>query len=367
MRTIRYIGTDPVQRPFAAAVRKNVTAWFREAGISQKADYRIVYKIIAMLGIYLVPYFLYLFVPMNGWMAILLAAIMGAGLAGIGMSVMHDGVHGSVSHKDWVNKLVGSSICLLGSNVFNWKIQHNVIHHTHTNVDEVDQDIGSRGILRFSEHAPLKRSHRTQHVHAFFMYGLLTITKLVNDFFMLRDLSKAGFTRDHGVSTSAEYVRMAFVKGAHITAFLVLPLVLTDLAWWQVMSCFFIMHFVAGVIMGAVFQLAHVVEGAEQPLPNEHDVIADDWAAHEMRTTSDFARDNRLLTWYIGGLNFQIEHHLFPHVSHLHYRAIAPIVERTAREYGLPYNLKPTLGAALLSHARRLKELGRTPVVAKAA
>ena len=145
--------------------------------------------------------------------------------------------------------------------------------------------------------------------------------------------------------------------------FIGLPLIFSALAWWQVLLGFLIMHIIAGVILGVVFQLAHVVEGADQPVPDENDTIHTDWAVHEVLTTADFARNNRFLNWYVGGLNFQIEHHLFPHICHVHYRKIAPIVERTAREFGLTYNLKPTLFAALASHVRRLRTLGRPQLV----
>ncbi|HXP51255.1 MAG TPA: fatty acid desaturase, partial [Bacteroidia bacterium] len=131
--------------------------------------------------------------------------------------------------------------------------------------------------------------------------------------------------------------------------------------WWQVLLGFFIMHWVAGCILSTVFQMAHVVEGAEQPMPDKTGIIHQDWAIHELHTTSDFARGNKFLNWYVGGLNFQIEHHLFPQISHVHYKNIAPIVEQTAKEFGLNYNLKPTFRSALASHIRRLKELGITP------
>ena len=119
------------------------------------------------------------------------------------------------------------------------------------------------------------------------------------------------------------------------------------------------MHWVGGLIMSTIFQMAHVVEGAVQPLPNAEGIIETDWAVHELRATSDFARNNLFLNWYAGGLNFQIEHHLFPNICHVHYRNIAPIVENTARQFGLIYNLKPTFAAALISHVKRLKELGK--------
>jgi linoleoyl-CoA desaturase len=139
-----------------------------------------------------------------------------------------------------------------------------------------------------------------------------------------------------------------------------LPLWLTEYKWYQVVVGFCILHFTAGIIMSTIFQMAHVVEGAQQPLPDEHGVIHNEWETHQLLTTSDFARNNLFLNWYVGGLNFQIEHHLFPNTCHLHYRKIAPIVQQVASEYGIPYNLKPTFTIAFLSHAKRLKDLGRS-------
>lgn len=363
MQHLRYRSAEDWQQRFATSVRANVNTYFKERGISTKGDHRLVYKTVAMLALYLVPFSVMLTLPITGWWVIPLWVLMGMGMAGIGMSVMHDAVHGSASSRTWVNKLLGSSMHLLGSNVFTWKVQHNLNHHTHTNIDSVDQDIDPPAVLRFSDHAPLRWVHRSQHVHAFFFYGLLTLTKLVNDFFMLARFNRSGITKRMGESPSGLMWKLAASKALYLAAFIGLPLLLTDLAWWEVLVGFFVMHFVAGLILGVVFQLAHVVEGAEQPLPDADGLVHSDWTVHELRTTANFARNNRLLNWYIGGLNYQIEHHLFPNICHLHYRAIAPIVERTAVEFGLVYNMKPTLRAALASHVRRLRELGRPKLV----
>jgi linoleoyl-CoA desaturase len=210
-----------------------------------------------------------------------------------------------------------------------------------------------------SEHAPLRKIHRYQYIHAFFFYGLLTLAKLVKDFTQLAKYNRDGITKQHHSNPKFEYAKMVIVKAAYLFVIIGLPIMLTAFSWWQVLLGFFIMHWVAGCILSTVFQMAHVVEGTEQPLPNTEGVIENDWAIHELLTTADFGRDNRFLTWYSGGLNFQIEHHLFPHVCHIHYHKIAPIVEKTAKEFGYPYNAKPSLLAALTSHIKRLKELGQ--------
>jgi linoleoyl-CoA desaturase len=311
-----------------------------------------------MLCAYIIPFIIILTISMSAWVALLMTILMGIGMAGIGMCTMHDGVHGSYSHKEWVNKLFGGTIYLLGSNVFNWKIQHNYFHHAYTNIEGYDQDIAIRGPIRLSQFAPLRKIHRYQYIHAFFFYGLLTITKLTNDFSQLAEYNKAGITKRYHVNPVLEYIKMVLVKAAYLFVFIGLPILFTSFSWWQVLLGFFIMHWTAGCILSTVFQMAHVVEGTVQLMPGAEGIIESEWAVHELRTTSDFARNNLLLNFYIGGLNFQIEHHLFPNICHIHYRKIAPIVEWTAREYGFNYNLKPTFINALRSHIHRLKELG---------
>jgi linoleoyl-CoA desaturase len=359
MQTIRYQASEASQRQFAQAVRRNVNAYFKDNDISPKADGRFAVKTVVMLAFYFVPFVVLLALQLTGWWALLTAVVMGVGLAGIGMGVMHDGVHGSVSNKGWVNRLVGGSMYILGGSAFTWKVQHNMAHHTHTNIDEVDGDIASRGPLRFCEHAPLKWIHRFQFIHAFFFYGLMTFTKVFNDFGKLHQANVSGVTKSLGKDPRRMWAELLLAKTIYFAFIFGLPLWLTPLTFAQVFVGFFIMHFVSGFILGVVFQLAHVVELAQQPLPDADGVIHDDWVVHEMRTTANFAPGSALLSWYTGGLNHQVEHHLFPHICHVHYRAIAPIVERTALEHGVPYNSYRTFGTAMASHIRRLKELGR--------
>lgn len=353
----RYIGSAEEQS-FGRSVRQRVNTSFKEAGITTKADGRLWPKTIIMLALFFAPLVVLLLVPMSAWAALPLVLLMGVGMAGIGMGVMHDGLHGASSTRTWVNDLLGGTMYLLGSDAFTWKVQHNGSHHTHTNVDGVDQDIDPPDLLRFSDHAPLWRVHRFQHVYAFFFYGLLTIVKLGNDFISLTRIAHSGDTRYKGHNYVVDLLVMVLVKAAHIFLFIGLPLLLTDFTWWQVLLGFALMHFTCSVILGTVFQLAHLVEGAQQPLADNSGVIHNDWAVHELLTTANFAPHNRVLTWYTGGLNFQVEHHLFPNISHFHYPRIAAIVQRTAQEHGIPYNVKPTLWAALGSHVRRLRELG---------
>ncbi len=359
MTTIKFISDESWKKKFSAALRHNVNEYFRENGISTKGNFTLVTQTVAMLALYIVPFIVLLGSPVNGWIGFLLVVVMGIGLAGIGMCIMHDAVHGSYSDKEWVNKLMGWTMYLLGSNVFNWKIQHNIMHHAYTNIDGYDEDIGAKGPLRLSKFAPLRKIHRLQYIDAFFFYGLMTITKLTKEFSQLLRYNREGITKRYGINPYMEYAKMVTVKLIYLFIFIGLPIIFSGFAWWQVLLGFFIMHWTAGCILSTIFQMAHVVEGTMQFKPDANGIINDEWTVHELKTTSDFARNNHFLNWYIGGLNFQIEHHLFPNVCHVHYRKIAPIVERTAKEFGIEYNLKPSFLNALGSHIRRLKQLGR--------
>jgi linoleoyl-CoA desaturase len=344
---------------FAATLRKNVNAYFKEKNLSQKGNWKMILKAGVMLFLYIAPFVVMLTVSMPGWMIFPLAAIMGIGMAGTGMSVMHDAVHGSSSKRNWVNKLLGSSMYAMGSHVFTWKVQHNVMHHTFTNVEGYDEDIEPRGVIRLSKHSPLKKIHRFQHFYAFFLYSLMTMSKMVKEFFQLYEYNKTGITRQQNAKPRVEYAKLILSKSLYLFAMFGLPLIFSSFSWWLILLGFLVVHGVAAIIMSVIFQMAHVVEGAEQPLPNEEGQLDNEWAIHQLQTTSNFARNNRVLGWFIGGLNFQIEHHLFPNICHIHYRKISHIVERTAVEFGLNYNLKPSFIGAVGSHLRTLKQLGR--------
>jgi linoleoyl-CoA desaturase len=143
-----------------------------------------------------------------------------------------------------------------------------------------------------------------------------------------------------------------------VTWALVVPVLVFRSIW--VAPLFLLYAFTLGVVMSTVFQLAHAVPDAEFHAARPGDQrMPTGFAEHQVRATVDFAPSNRLLGWYVGGLNFQIEHHLFPDVCHVHYPALAPIVEATCRAHGIPYRTAPTLRAAIAAHYRFLRALGR--------
>jgi linoleoyl-CoA desaturase len=360
MKTIKFVNKD--KGLFTATLRKNVNDYFQQKGISQKGNWTMLLKAFAMLSLYFGPFVLLLIFPMSNWLIFPLSIVMGIGMAGIGMSVMHDAVHGSFSNYTWLNKLFGMSMYFIGGNTFNWKVQHNLLHHTYTNVEGFDEDIEPKGVLRLNAQTELKKFHRFQYIYAFFLYCLMTLSRTVNEFKQLNSYNKRGITKQQGSTPKKEMIKLTLTKVAYLTAIIGLPLLLTPFNWWIVVLGFLTMHFTGGIFMSVVFQMAHVVEEAEQPVPSSEGVIENEWTIHELETTANFARKSRVFGWMIGGLNYQVEHHLFPYISHIHYRAIAPIVKRTALEFGIRYNENRTFFGAIGSHIRMLKRLGQNTV-----
>jgi linoleoyl-CoA desaturase len=352
--------TNPAQTEFVKILRQRVDAYFKENNLSKTGGIKLKLKAVFMFCLYTVPYFLMLFgVITNPWILLGMCVLMGFGMAGIGFSVMHDANHGSFSRKQWLNKFLGFSINFLGGNVNNWKAQHNIMHHSFTNIEGYDEDIRPASILRFSPHSEKKKIHKYQYLYAWFLYGFMTLSwTFTKDFEDVSRYNKMGLLKQLKTTFKKEMVLIIATRVVYFLYMVVLPLVFMDIAWWQLIIGFFTVHFVAGLTLALIFQLAHVMEETDFPLPSKGSVL-NQWAVHQLSTTLNFANKNHLLSWFIGGLNFQVEHHLFPNISHIHYKHIAPIVEKTAREFNLPYYSQPSFIKALSSHGRMLYHLGR--------
>jgi len=349
---------------FFRTLNKRVNQYFKDNNIARTGNWKIYIKTIVMFTLYLAPYFLLLFLDFSGWIQLLFVIVMGIGMAGVGMNVMHDANHDSYSSKKWINKLMGGSMYILAGNVYNWQVQHNVLHHTYTNIHGHDEDLDAGRIIRFSEHSKWYRFHKFQHFYSIFLYGLLTINWVISsDFrqtkrYLARKLSYGKFPKP-----AAQWSLLIFSKIIYTTIWVVIPILFFGIAWWKILIGFFIMHYVAGLILSVVFQLAHVVEDTEMVNPTEDGKMKHTWAIHQLFTTVNFSTKNKIVNWFTGGLNHQVEHHIFPHISHVHYTKISKIVKKTAREFNLPYHEYKTTRKALIAHFRHLKQMGRKPAL----
>jgi linoleoyl-CoA desaturase len=357
LQPVRF-GKDP---EFIKELRKRVRGYFQENDVKMQGDWRMYIKSAFMLLLYFTPFVLMLTGVATGYgMVMLMFVIMGIGISGIGLGIMHDANHGAYSTKKWVNRMMGNTLNLVGGYAPTWRFQHNVLHHTYTNIEGMDEDIDPGGVMRFSPHAERKYMHRFQWFYAWFFYGLMTFFWVTfKDFAQINRYAKKGILNAEGKSKKSMMWETVIWKAFYYTYFFTLLILLTDIPIWYLLVGFFVMHFVAGLILGMIFQPAHVMTETHFPLPDEQNTLENAFAVHQMLTTANFARNNRVLSWFVGGLNYQVEHHLFPYVCHIHYRKIAPIVKATAEEYGLPYYEQKTFVGALWNHTKMLYRLGR--------
>jgi len=346
---------------FIDELRTRVDDYFNNKHISRYGNAEVIAESVFMFALYIGPYILMI----SGWVqspVILLLCwiIMGFGMAGLGMVLMHDANHGSFSKNRLLNKWFGKTLYLLGGFPPNWRQQHNTLHHGYTNIDGMDEDINPPGILRLSPHRKLKKIHRFQFIYAWILYGLMTISWItMKDFKQLDRYRTARVRLTQKNNYNQLMLDLIVTKALYYIILLVIPLIYLPIPWYMTVLFFLAMHIVCGIILGTVFQTAHVVPGTTFPLPDAQGNLETGWAVHQLSATSDFAPGNRMLNWFIGGLNFQVEHHLFPGISHVHYRNIAPLVRETAKKYHLPYHVQPGFFTAVNAHLKMLRKLGR--------
>lgn len=352
-------------RDFMRTLNKRVNAYFKDNNIKKTGNWKLHLKTIVMFSLLLTPYFLILTLDIHELWKLAFTIIMGIGMAGVGMNVMHDGNHGTYSTKPWINKFMGSSIYILAGNVYNWQVQHNVLHHTYTNIQGHDEDLDAGRILRFSKHTKWRKFHKFQHYYSIFLYGLLTFNwALTTDYIQTKRYLKQKLSYGKFPKPSKQWTILAITKFIYFGIWIVLPILFTEIAWWKVVLGFFIMHYTAGLILSVVFQLAHVVEGNDMPKPDNDGKIEKSWMVHQLYTTTNFSTNNKIVNWFTGGLNFQVEHHIFPNISHIHYPKIAEIVKQTTQEFSLPYHEYETTRKAIIAHFKYLRTMGQKPELA---
>lgn len=347
---------------FRKALYERVDAYLKDHNLPPRDVPEMYLKSAIIFAWWAGTYALILLGGLPALVNLALCVVFGLAVAGMGFNIMHDAIHGGYSNKAWVNKVLGFTLELLGTSSFIWRQKHNVWHHTYTNVAGMDEDLETQGLLRFSPHDGWKPLFRFQHLYLPIVYGLTAFGFIFRDFRVFFT-GKSDAHHIYPKFRPLDAVLFWVGKALFFAIYLAIPM--TVFPWWQVLIGFFVMIFTVGVTLAFIFQLAHVMDGADFPEPTGDPLkIENEWAVHQIQTTVDFAPGNRLLNWYAGGLNFQIEHHLFPHICHVHYPRIAEIVRKTCEEFGHTYLVYNTWSKALQSHWRAVKWLGQRPATA---
>jgi linoleoyl-CoA desaturase len=347
-----------VPHSFHTELKGRISAYFEEVGKSTTGDFKIFMKAVILMVAFAFIYIHLVFFTPNAFWAILESVLLGCVVAAIGFNVMHDGAHGSFSKYKWVNMFAAFSLNILGGNSFMWNMKHNIIHHAFTNVDGVDDDIDIQPWMRMSESQKKYKMHKYQHFYFWFLYSLLYIFWIFVLDYQKYFKSKVGTMPLKKMTISDHFVFWGF-KLFHAFLFVGLPIYMVGFTDWLI--SFVIFTCVAGFVLSIVFQLAHTVEHTAFPVANmETGKLDDEWAIHQIKTTANFATNNKLVSWLVGGLNFQIEHHLFPKISHVHYPAISKIIKQACQEHGIHYIEYARVRYAVASHVAFLRQMGRS-------
>ncbi|MBK9073221.1 MAG: acyl-CoA desaturase [Myxococcales bacterium] len=350
--------------PFFAELKHRAQAALAARGLPQHGGARIIFKALVILAMLATSYIGLVFWAHTWWQALLSGFVLANSIILVGFCIMHDGGHFAFSDKKWLNRLAGRGLDLVGGNQTMWTIKHGVLHHTYTNLDAHDDDLETGGVLRLHPDQPWRPWHRFQHIYAWFSYCLLALIWAGND---IKNLV-SGRIKSHkiGAFGAGNWIIFLTFKALFFTLGLVLPMMFH--AWWVVVLGYVGVLGFVGLVMAIVFQLAHVVDHVAFPTPDAATGnVQDEWAIHQCKTTANFAPRNPFVHWYTGGLNRQIEHHLFTKISHVRYGAITGVVEQTCREYGVPYYVYPSVWAALKAHARQLAAFAKRPGTVDAA
>ena len=345
---------------FQLDLRKRIDAYLKVEGRERAGFRAILIKAVILFAALGVGLALALGLGVGSWPFVLIGALIaGLAMAGLGMSVQHDGGHRSFSRSPALNRAAASVLDFLGGSSHVWHYKHGVAHHTYPNMQGADEDIALEPLARMAPGQRRRSFHRFQHLYMPLVYGIISLKWVwLDDYRRIAKgrVASSALPRPRG---SALAILIAG-KLIHLAWALVLPIVV--LGWAKGLVFYNLMYFACGFTLALVFQLAHCVEEAEfiaLPIAANAPLIERDFAAHQVATTVDFARDNRWLSWYVGGLNFQVVHHLFPRVCHVHYRGLAPIVEQCCADHGVAYKSNPSLSAAIGSHLRWLRRMGQ--------
>jgi len=347
---------------FVAELNSRIDAYFTENNITKKGNFLMAVKVAFFMTLFFGTYSLIYLVGDSIGISLLIWMLLGFCTAFVGFNIAHDAVHGSASSNKWVNKILGYTFNLAGTNKYMWKIMHNVIHHTYTNIPGHDEDLEPVGLIRLSTDNKLRKIHRHQHWYAYVLYSFTSLSWVIKKDFMTFFRKKIG-NYENKKHPAREYVILIGSKLLYGAAFLLFPMLYSGASWWLCLLGFLVMHFAQGLTLAVVFQLAHVVEGPMFPKPDTNGDMSENWTVHQLQTTANFSRKSFLAYWFFGGLNFQVEHHLYPDICHIHYPEIAPIVKATSEAYGLEYQEYRTMWQAIRSHTRMLRIFGTNETV----
>ena len=346
---------------FSRTLSIRVDAFFRDRGLSRHANAEMVAKTVLAFVAWAASYVWLLAGDLTPLGVIGVYLLHGCAQLFMTFNVGHDANHGAYSKSKRVNQFLSCAFDLCGGSSYMWRLMHNASHHSFVNIRGADTTLMSGGVFRFSPHDARRDFQRFQHLYAPLLYCLSTLDWVFTKDF--RWLLHRSFGNKRIVShRPAALIGLFAGKAFYYTYMLVVPLLVLKSPWYVVLAGFTIMHLYLGFMLALIFQPNHFNEWASFRQADLNGQVANDRIRHIFDTTLDYARDNRVATWLLGGLNLHVVHHMFPRICHVHYPALTAIVKSTAEEVGLHYRETPTITGAFVDHLRWLRMLGRGEV-----
>ena len=300
-----------------------------------------------ILGFAVFAYSIYYAFP-----SVLTGALLGLSGAWIGLTVQHCANHGAMSPSPLVNNLLGLTDDLIGGSSLMWRYHHQVSHHIHCNDNALDQDVfTSMPLIRFDARRERKWFHKFQHLYMFLAFPLMQVVFQVGDIVGL-------FTKDtegaklHG-ATALELSTVIIGKIAHF-GLLLAPL--ANHATSTVLAAVASFIVVQGMVLACTFAVSHNVAEAKVPEDTGGEAWERDWGIQQLVTSADWG--GRIGNFFTGGLNLQVEHHMFPAICFVHYPAIAKIVREEAAKFGINYASYRTLPGIFMQFIKFMKDMG---------
>lgn len=340
---------------FSKSLKQKTADYFKSTAQKKTGNRKLFLKAAVLLGSFCLLYTLLVFVPMHWALSIVLCLLFGINLAAIGFNIMHDAGHDSFSENKRLNTVLSYTLNLLGGNIYFWKLKHNIAHHTYTNIDGQDHDIEVK-FMRIHHDQKLNGYHRYQHLYFPLLYGVSYLAWVFYQDYEKYFRGRMGHSAGRFHFPWKEKAIFWISKILHFCLFVVIPV--WCVGWVPTLIGLLLAGAVCGMSLATVFQLAHVVSETEFKTV-EHARVEEEWMVHQVQSTANFATTSKIMTWLLGGLNFQVEHHLFPKISHIHYPALNRIVRETCLEFNIPYTEFPTFGTAFKSHVQVIYAMSR--------
>ncbi|HBB34915.1 MAG TPA: acyl-CoA desaturase [Cyanobacteria bacterium UBA8803] len=345
---------------FRKELNRRVSAYLAAEQISERDNPAMYLKTAILLAWIVSAWSLIVFGPISGWMRLVGCVILAFGMAGFVFNVGHDANHGGYSNHKLVNRILGLTYDFMGVSSYLWRYRHNVLHHTYTNISGHDVEIDGDGWLRMYPTQTHHWYHRFQHLYIWFIYCFVPFYWSYCDVDLVLRKGKYHEHRIPPLNPSEKITLLGF-KILWFGYVFGIPL-LVGYTPLQVIVGVLVTFLTYGLVINVVFMMAHVVDSVEFLTPQrEAENLEDEWAIWQVKTTVDFAPNNHFINWYVGGLNYQVVHHLFPQICHIHYPRLAKIVAEVCQEFGVDYKVYETFGQVLNANYSWLKTLGREP------